>query len=91
MISKFLRRYFNIIFVLATLMGVFHHHNELKQYNDCQICIVQSNLDHVDTPDVVQYLTKLELFSESVVTLSTIPHVESVHNYLKARAPPQIS
>jgi hypothetical protein len=91
MIYRFFRKYLSIIFVLATFMGVFHHHNDLKQHNDCKICTVQSSLAHADTPVEAHYLTNLELVNESVVTVLVSLHVKKIHNYFHARAPPKIS
>ncbi len=72
-------------------MGVFHHHHDLKQHNDCKICTVQSSLAHADTPVEVHYLTKLEILHESIFTPLASLHVKKVHNQLNARAPPKIS
>ena len=91
MINRFFRKYLTIIFITATFMGVFHHHNDLKQHNDCKICIIQSNLAQVDTPVEVQYLTSLELLNESIATAHISLHVKQVHNYFQVRAPPKIS
>ncbi|WP_457748472.1 hypothetical protein [Sulfurimonas sp.] len=91
MIYRFFRKHLSIIFILATFMGVFHHHNDLKQHNDCKICTVQSSLAHADTPVAVQYFTKLELFNESIVAPLLSLHVKQTYNPLQARAPPKIS
>jgi len=91
MINRFFKKYLSIIFIIATFMGVFHHHNDLKQHNDCKICTVQSSLAHADTPVEAHYLTSLELINESVVTALISLHVTKIDNQLKARAPPKIS
>ena len=72
-------------------MGVFHHHNDLKQHNDCKICTVQASIANADTPVDTLYLTKLDLVHEGVVGSLTSLHVKKIHNHLKARAPPKIS
>ncbi|WP_418640863.1 hypothetical protein [Sulfurimonas sp. ST-27] len=91
MITQFFKKYLSIIFIIATFMGVFHHHNDLKQHNDCKICTVQSSLSHADTPVAINYLTALEILKESVVAPLVSLHVKQVHNTLQARAPPKIS
>jgi len=91
MINRFCRKYLSIVFIVATLMGVLHHHNDLKQHNDCKICTVQSSLAHADTPVDVVYLTRLDLFSESIVTKLTDLHSKLQKNSLNARAPPLFS
>jgi len=90
MINRFFKKYLSIIFIVATFMGVFHHHNDLKQHNDCKICMVQSSLTHVDTPVDAHYLTDLEIFTESILTPLVSLHVKQVDNFIQARAPPKI-
>ncbi|UCN00387.1 hypothetical protein LCX93_00290 [Sulfurimonas sp. SWIR-19] len=91
MITHFFKKYLSIIFIIATFIGVFHHHNDLKQHNDCKICTVQSNLSHADTPVAVDYLTELEILHESIITPLISLHVKQVYTTLHARAPPKIS
>ncbi|MEN4053698.1 MULTISPECIES: hypothetical protein [Sulfurimonas] len=91
MISRFLRKYLSIVFVLATLMGTMHHHNDLKQHSDCQICTIQSSIAHADTPVDVVYLTQLDIYRESIVTQLTTLHDKQSENPLHARAPPFFS
>ncbi len=85
------KKYFSIIFILAMFMGAFHHHNDLKQHNDCQICTVQTNIANGDLPTDVMYLTKLEIVRESVTTKFASIHTNKLQNHLNARAPPKIS
>ncbi|QOP42497.1 hypothetical protein FJR45_00405 [Sulfurimonas sediminis] len=91
MITHFFKKYLSIIFIIATFMGVFHHHNDLKQHNDCKICTVQSSLSHADTPVAVDYLTELEILRESIITPLILLHVKQIYTTLYARAPPKIS
>ena len=72
-------------------MGVLHHHNDLKQHNDCKICTIQSSIANADTPVDTIYITNLEIFSESIVTTFASLHVHKIYNCVKARAPPKIS
>ena len=91
MIKFWLRRYFTVVFLLGTLLGVLHHHDDLKQHNDCKICLVKSNLSHADTPVDVVFLTDIDLVSEGTVgtlfDLVTTAKPTSLH----ARAPPKNS
>jgi hypothetical protein len=91
MMNRFFRKYLSIVFVLATLMGVFHHHNDLKQHSDCQICTIQSSISDADTPVETVYLTQLDIFRESIVTELTDLHTTELQNQLHARAPPFFS
>lgn len=91
MIIDFLKKYLSIIFIVATLMGVFHHHEDLKQHNDCQICTIQSNLSNIDTPVDVTYLTLLEISSETTITKLTNLISNKIQKTDNARAPPKIS
>ena len=88
---KLLKKYFSIIFVLATLIGVLHHHNDLNIHNDCQICTIQSNIANADTPPNRVYVTELSNYSESIVSTLLTPHADVKQNPLNARAPPKIS
>jgi len=89
--SKFLNKYFSIIFVIATFIGVLHHHNDLKQHNNCQICNIQSNIANADTPVVAIYFTKLSFVSEAILAqLQTLISPTIQDNY-NSRAPPKLS
>ena len=91
MIHKFFRKYLSIIFIFATLLGVFHHHNDLKQHNDCQICTIQSSIANADTPVDVLYLSNIEIIHESILTKLVNLHSKTTQNFLNARAPPSLS
>ena len=91
MIHRFFRKYLSIIFVLATMLGAVHHHNDLKQHSDCKICTVHSNFVHADTPVDVVYLTQLDIYSESIITKLITLHAKAEKNSLYARAPPFFS
>ena len=88
MLKVFVKKYISIIFLLSTFLGVFHHHDDILQHNDCQICVIQSSIADVDTPSDTVYFTKLELFSES--TKGNLPKLSLIKHYsqLNARAPP---
>jgi len=88
---KLSRKYFSIVFILAIFMGVFHHHHDLKQHNDCQICTIQSNMANTDVPTDTVYITSLDIFHETIVTKIINLHSNKTHNQLQARAPPKIS
>lgn len=72
-------------------MGVFHHHHDLKQHNDCQICAIQSSISDADTPVGVVNLSRLDIKSESIVVELNTLHSKKIPNFLNARAPPYIS
>jgi len=91
MVNRFCRKYLSIIFIVATLMGVLHHHDDLKQHSDCQICTVQSSIANADTPVDIVYFTKLDIFTESIVTALINLHTQAQRNSLNARAPPSFS
>jgi len=87
---KFLHKYFSIIFIIATLMGVFHHHNDLKIHNDCQICTIQSSIADADTPSQTPYFTQLDILHDILVPKLICLHSKTLTNPLHARAPPKI-
>lgn len=88
---QFFKNYFSIIFVVASLIGVFHHHNNLQAHSDCQICTIQSSIADADTPVQTFYLSTLKHISESTLTpLFSLIQKKNTHS-LQARAPPHIS
>ena len=72
-------------------MGVFHHHNDLKQHPDCKICMLQSSIANADTPVDVVYISQLDIPSESIIVKLTNLHSKKITNFFNARAPPKIS
>jgi hypothetical protein len=91
MIRRFLNKYLSIIFLLATLLGVFHHHDDLKQHNSCQICTLQARIANADTPVAVIYLSDITLVSESIITPLHDLHSKALIRTLHQRAPPFFS
>jgi len=89
--SKLSRKYFSIVFIVAIFMGVFHHHNDLKQHSDCKICTIATNMAHADTPTDIVYLTNLDIFHETIVAKLISLHSNKIQNQLQARAPPNNS
>jgi len=84
-------KYISIIFVIATFMGSLHHHGDLQEHNDCQICTVQNNIIDIDTPNEVTYLSLFRIENEAIV--SKLSNSKSQQKYLtfSARAPPLFS
>ncbi len=89
--SSFVRKYLSIIFLMATLLSGMHHHNDLKQHSDCQICTIQSSMANADTPVDVVYVSKLDIFHEAIVTQLENLTTKKCFNPLNARAPPHFS
>ena len=91
MIRRFFRKYLSIVFIFATLLGAMHHHNDLKQHNNCQICTIQVNIANADTPVDVVYLTQLDIYSESIVSELKNLHAQKPTTHFFPRAPPLFS
>lgn len=91
MLRKLFKRYFSIIFVLATLMGIFHTHHDLKPHNDCQICTIQSGISDADTPTDSFCLTRLSLIPEVISTRLPVLNTAKLNSTKQARAPPILS
>ncbi|MBA1433369.1 MAG: hypothetical protein FAF04_07220 [Epsilonproteobacteria bacterium] len=90
MIKKWLKKYFSVVFVFAMLLSSMHHH-ELKQHNDCQICTIQSNLSHADTPVDTLYVSDIILQAQTPVAPLSNLIAAAVQIRLTARTPPFIS
>jgi len=84
------KEYISLIFIVATFIGVFHHHNDLKQHNDCQICTIQSSIADADTPVEAIYFTRLDIKPDDIVKTSKSIYSKTLTNPLKARAPPSL-
>ncbi|MDQ7067900.1 MAG: hypothetical protein Q9M40_07935 [Sulfurimonas sp.] len=91
MINKWLRKYFATVFVLATLMGVFHHHTDLKVHEDCQICTIASSIADADTPIEQTYLLELQTVLDTSVVCKVFIYLDEVYKPLNSRAPPVYS
>jgi len=83
--KKLFAKYTAVIFVLFIFIASFHHHDTLEQYNDCQICTIQSN---IDTPIEVAYLSSIELFFETIIKPFKFFSKDKKPIQLQARAPP---
>jgi hypothetical protein len=91
MFTRFLKKYISIIFIVAAFMGVFHHHHDLKQHNDCKICTINSNLTNIDTPSEILYLRPIEKIREENICKLFNLHINKHTSTLQARAPPKFS
>ncbi|NPA59052.1 MAG: hypothetical protein GXO30_01090 [Epsilonproteobacteria bacterium] len=86
----FIKRYFSIIFIIATIVASFHHHNDLKVHPECKICTINSSMIDADTPIKVTYLQELEITTELIVTKLSNLCSKFTQNNISLRAPPYI-
>ncbi len=86
----YIKKYISIIFIVATFLVAFHHHDDLRSHNDCPVCVIQSNFFSADTPPDVVYLSLVENFSEPILT-SFVFYTYKIIYQTKARSPPKIS
>ena len=90
MIKTWFHKYITTLFVLAALMGVFHHHNDMQVHEDCQICTVQSNIVDADIPSPTQYIFFAKLTLTGVSYIKN-PHLYQTFTSVQARSPPEYS
>jgi len=90
MLFKFIKKYFSVIFITATLISVFHQHGDLKLHTDCQICVLQSSVENVDTPSETAYFTKLDIFQDNLSLTYTNSYYKTFIYSTQTRAPPSI-
>ena len=83
-----LRKYFIVIFAVATLLGVLHHHDDFKQHSNCQLCLLKSNLSHADASAGAHTLPNLDFVKERIVCILPDPLIFSSKNTIQVRAPP---
>ncbi len=86
-----LRRYFIVVYLLATLFGVLHHHDDLKQHTDCKICLIKLTLSYADTPDDAVVLAPVDFLSAPVQGKLSVAVISRIPTSLQARAPPKLS
>ncbi len=82
--------YIAIVFLVITLMGSFHHHDDLAQHDDCQLCVILAHSNYSDVPSDVVYLGEVRHILESIP-----PKYENLYAFIKitdlnSRAPPSI-
>ena len=85
-----LKKYFAIVFAFSILLGVFHHHNDLKQHNECQICQINANLSVGDTPSETSTAYLLEAKKETPQTPLASQTTKKLPTSYQTRAPPQV-
>jgi len=89
--DKLIVKFINIIFVLATFLSALHHHNDLQEHNDCQVCIISYNITDIDTPVDVYYITLFSTISEATIATLEKLQTQKKHFTFGARAPPFFS
>ncbi|MEN4045449.1 MULTISPECIES: hypothetical protein [unclassified Sulfurimonas] len=90
-IRKILRKYFAALFVLATLMAVFHHHSDLEVHEDCQICSISSNIFDGDIQREPVYLPTLGQTLCFVPVSTLFIYINEIYTPRNPRAPPSYS
>ncbi len=88
MLKGIVAKYISIIVILSAFMGSFHHHNDLKQHNDCQICTMQYNTQDIDIPQKVVYVSSLLYLNEGIKTKFYSVVLAQYIALDNARAPP---
>jgi len=91
MIKRWLRTHVTIVFVLATLLGVLHHHDDMEVHEDCQICTIQSNITDGDISRENPSHISLKLASDAGIAYEELFHTCTIFASLHARAPPKYS
>jgi len=86
---RWIRKYFAILFAFSIFLGAAHHHNDLKQHNECQICQINSNLSVGDTPSETTTAYLLETKKETPKTTFTSQITKQLPNHYQTRAPPK--
>lgn len=82
------RNLLSALFIVATLLGAMHHHNDFKSHSDCQVCTLQFNLSSGDIPSEPVYLQELSNNPEKIITEGKSLHVSALISNVNARAPP---
>jgi len=88
--KHFVKVYISIVFLVMTFIGSFHHHDDLAQYDDCQLCVIISHSSCADVPTDTVFLSKVIHILESIP-----PKYQNLYRFIKitnvhSRAPPNI-
>ena len=86
---QWIRKYFAILFAFSIFLGAAHHHNDLKQHSECQICQINSNLSIGDTPLETSKAYLLEVKNETPQTVFTSQIAAQPPKHYHTRAPPK--
>ncbi len=86
-----MKKYFAIIFLLASFATSMHHHDDLLQHDDCQVCVVQSNIFNADLPSDVTYVSQIDIQSEEIIAQLTSLYLDIYSKQYHSRAPPLFS
>ena len=78
------------MFLVATFLGAFHHHNDTGLHQDCSIHILEASLISGDIPPV-SLLEKIENVYHIPQEAIAIHIDTSVHFAYSGRAPPYFS
>jgi len=73
--------------LLATFIGVLHHHNDLRTHVDCSICTIQSNLVDSDVPQLFTLAEIQDTFIQICKPQESVYDFNTHSTYL-SRAPP---
>ena len=50
MMKRFFQKYLFLFYLISVITGSLHHHSDLKQHNDCKVCVVKNSVQESDTP-----------------------------------------
>ncbi|BDY11889.1 hypothetical protein [Hydrogenimonas cancrithermarum] len=81
------KKFFSGILLVATLLGAFHHHHDLKTHHNCPICTFQSNISSGDLPETFDVAQIENLFVPITSSFETLK-LSSKPTRLSARSPP---
>jgi hypothetical protein len=71
---------------LSIFLGAMHQHNDTKLNNDCNVCLLQSNLTDTNTPPLNSYL--VALVNDIVLENIPLSYNYKSKNISNQRAPP---
>ncbi|WP_456323414.1 hypothetical protein [Hydrogenimonas sp.] len=84
------KKFLSGILLVATLLGAFHHHHDLKTHHNCPICTFQSNISSGDLPETVDIAQIENLFVPITATFE-VPKLSNKPARLSNRSPPLFS
>jgi hypothetical protein len=84
------KKFLSGILLVATLLGAFHHHNDLKTHHNCPICTFQSNISSGDLPETFDVAEIENLFVPIPSFFETLK-LSNKPTRISSRSPPFFS
>ena len=85
--NSYIKKLLASLFLVATFLGAFHHHNDTGVHQDCPIHILEASIVSGDIP-LLSLIEKIDIRYQAPLEAVAIHTDTSVHFGYFGRAPP---